>query len=172
MEVWIVLGICENLVKKANALYNDDTNNRAELFMSLLAKYNAGKRLNLIMRGSFQTRCHLASLQYNKGPDWQGSVWKHIVKKSPGRTFTKMLRRKKYIRQYKSRYEKLKCRKSLFSTQCILRKGQNHDYGKNAEDAEWSEDDMRKECDRVIEKMQVYKYYLFNFFYAKTMVYI
>lgn len=35
--------------------------------MSLLAKYNCGKRMNLIQRGSFQMRTYLAALHYNTG---------------------------------------------------------------------------------------------------------
>jgi hypothetical protein len=46
-------------------MFDNETNNRAELFMSLVAKYNAGKRLNLTMKGSFQSRCSLAAMQYN-----------------------------------------------------------------------------------------------------------
>ncbi|KAJ8909537.1 hypothetical protein NQ315_002087 [Exocentrus adspersus] len=64
-------GICETVVRKAETLIDDETNNRAELFMSLLAKVNAGKRLNLTMKGSFQGRCQIVGLQYNKGPNWK-----------------------------------------------------------------------------------------------------
>ncbi|KAK5648403.1 hypothetical protein RI129_003295 [Pyrocoelia pectoralis] len=44
------------VVRKADSLIDNETNNRAELFMSVLTRFNAGKRLNLIQKNSFQTR--------------------------------------------------------------------------------------------------------------------
>lgn len=58
-------------------LLDKKTNNRAELFMGVLVRFNMGKRLNLIQRDSFQIRAHLRGLRYNEGPSWH--------KKKPGR---------------------------------------------------------------------------------------
>lgn len=44
------LGALENLLCKAHKLVCNETNNKAELYMSLLAKFNCGKRLNLTQK--------------------------------------------------------------------------------------------------------------------------
>ncbi|CAH1375544.1 unnamed protein product, partial [Tenebrio molitor] len=59
-----------NVLLKANMLIDNETNNRAELFMSILARFNMGKRLNLIQRDSFQIRSYLTGLRYNQGEEW------------------------------------------------------------------------------------------------------
>ena len=63
----IFLGAQENVLKKAHKLALNETNNPAELYMAILAKYNCGKRLNLTQRGSFVLSSHLAGLRYNAG---------------------------------------------------------------------------------------------------------
>lgn len=52
------------LLAKAHLLIDNETNNRAELFMNILARFNMGKRLNLIQRDSFQLRSYLSGLRY------------------------------------------------------------------------------------------------------------
>jgi hypothetical protein len=81
-------------VKKADMMFDNETNNRAELFMSLVAKYNAGKRLNLTMKGSFQSRCSLAAMQYNQDPNWHLNSWRKIVKRSPSKRLKKFVGKK------------------------------------------------------------------------------
>lgn len=49
-----IYGAMNQLLTKAHLLIDKETNNRAELFMSILARFNMGKRLNLIQRDSFQ----------------------------------------------------------------------------------------------------------------------
>lgn len=55
----------EYVAYHSDSLIYHANNNLAEAFNSLVAKVNAGKRLNLGMRGSFQGRCAAAVLQYN-----------------------------------------------------------------------------------------------------------
>ncbi|KAK9880363.1 hypothetical protein WA026_010248 [Henosepilachna vigintioctopunctata] len=57
-------------------LIDNETNNRAELFMSILAKLNMGKRLNLIQRDGFSTRATLTGHSYNQRPLWHQTSWK------------------------------------------------------------------------------------------------
>ncbi|CAH1107426.1 unnamed protein product [Psylliodes chrysocephalus] len=52
----------DRVVVNSHSLIKNETSNRAELFMSLLCKFNAGKRLNLTQKGSFETRAYLAAL--------------------------------------------------------------------------------------------------------------
>lgn len=51
------------------------TNNRAEIYMSLLACFNMGKRLNLVQRDLSQIRSYLAALKYNKAYLWHSEVY-------------------------------------------------------------------------------------------------
>ncbi|KAK4876938.1 hypothetical protein RN001_009444 [Aquatica leii] len=55
----LVQGALSLVIRKADSLIDNETNNRAELFMSVLARFN-GKRLNLIQKYSFQTRSYLS----------------------------------------------------------------------------------------------------------------
>lgn len=75
----------------AHLLADKETNNRAELFMSLLARFNMGKRLNLIQRDSFQLRSNLTGLKYNEGHMWHTNPWKKLFEVSPGRNLKKWM---------------------------------------------------------------------------------
>ncbi|XP_049819332.1 uncharacterized protein LOC126264655 [Aethina tumida] len=65
-----LFGAIEQLLMKADLLLDKETNNKAEIFMNIMARFNMGKRLNLIQRNSFQIRAHLSVLSYNYGSDW------------------------------------------------------------------------------------------------------
>ncbi|XP_063238957.1 uncharacterized protein LOC134540255 [Bacillus rossius redtenbacheri] len=55
-----ITALVSRLEQKAPRLIKNKTSNAAEFYMSLLAKYNCGKRINLGQRGSFQRRCYVA----------------------------------------------------------------------------------------------------------------
>ncbi|KAJ8909802.1 hypothetical protein NQ315_015322 [Exocentrus adspersus] len=80
-------GVLDRLISKAHKLITNETNNAAELFMSFVAKYNAGKRLNLTQRGSFESRAHISGMQYNEGVNWQVDPWTQLMEESPGTNF-------------------------------------------------------------------------------------
>ncbi|KAJ8914142.1 hypothetical protein NQ315_016220 [Exocentrus adspersus] len=84
----------DRVIRYGDNLIDNETNNRAELFMSILCKYNAGKRLNLIQRGSFQTRAHLAGLQYNEGVRWHENAWMKLMDTNPGTNFKNWIDKK------------------------------------------------------------------------------
>jgi len=137
----------DNLVKKAPRLVENENNNRAELFMSILAKLNAGKRLNLTQRGSFEMRCVLSGLQYNGGPMWQSDIWEKFMGNPPGEHFVKQLWNTCIKRSSSARKgAKYKQRRSTLP---------NVDYGPMAADVELSPDDVTKECERIISRLQV-----------------
>ncbi|KAF2889580.1 hypothetical protein ILUMI_16593, partial [Ignelater luminosus] len=115
-----VHGALDRLVAKGHQLIDNETNNRAELYMSILCKFNAGKRLNLTQRGSFETRANISGLT------------------SPGEHF------KKYVaslqHQEANRKERNKTtstrvkRKLSFTDPCVSQPAQSSapDYGPNA----------------------------------------
>ncbi|KAF2889851.1 hypothetical protein ILUMI_16322, partial [Ignelater luminosus] len=71
-----IFGSLNLIVIKSSQLIDNETNNRAELFMSLLARFNMGKRLNLIQRDGFQMRSYLSALRYNVDQSWHHKSWK------------------------------------------------------------------------------------------------
>lgn len=84
----------DRVIQLCPRLIDDLTNNHAEMFMSLLCKYQSGKRLNLIQRGSFETRCYMAALQYNLGISWSTAPWENILDFNPGENLKKYLRQR------------------------------------------------------------------------------
>ncbi|KAJ8909749.1 hypothetical protein NQ315_014018 [Exocentrus adspersus] len=49
-------GALDLLARKAHLLIENENNNRAERLMNIVARFNMGKRLNLIQRGSYERR--------------------------------------------------------------------------------------------------------------------
>lgn len=147
----IILGAVEHLVRKADMMFDNETNNRAELFMSLVAKYNAGKRLNLTMKGSFQTRCSLASMQYNQGPDWILNSWRKTVQGTPCKNLKTFVAKKRRITNYVR--SQPSCKRRLWKKSRTNNK--NNDYGVHALEPELDEDEFEKEKKRILTSMQV-----------------
>ncbi|KAK4885560.1 hypothetical protein RN001_001831 [Aquatica leii] len=79
----LVNGVLDNVIRKSHKLIDNETTNRAEMYMEILSRFNVGKRQNLVQRVSFETRAYLSGLRYNDGPAWHGSPWKSIVGYSP-----------------------------------------------------------------------------------------
>lgn len=89
------LGIWEELVAAksfvlfhAESLLYKVSNNAAESYNSILAKFIGGKRVNFSLRGSYNLRCNAAVTSYNAGPRRLHLLHKKIAKQSPG-LFTK-----------------------------------------------------------------------------------
>lgn len=131
------------LVKKVN-------NNEAELYMSILSRFTSGKRMNLVSRGSFQNRCILSGLRYNKSFLWHRNPWKIITKKSPGTHFKNFMAKRMAEKRRKS--DKPTARRKLFK---IVEKKPNLEYGPNAEQPEKSDEDVAKEINELIQDLKV-----------------
>lgn len=65
--------------------------------MNIVSKFNMKKRLNLIQRGSYERKVHLAGLRYNYSFKWQSSAWKKTTEKSTGKYF------EQFINKYKQK---------------------------------------------------------------------
>ncbi|XP_022913996.2 uncharacterized protein [Onthophagus taurus] len=141
-----IRGAMENLLKKCHKLVNNETNNKAELYMSLLAKLNCGKRLNLIQRGSFQSRAHIAAVGYNTGYRWQTHC---LQKAGGGKVGYRFL-------QYIDKYEKIRCRKpSMKRMPPVSSKCKNKDYGPNVLQGKLSSAEIASESERILVSLQV-----------------
>ncbi|KAF2888883.1 hypothetical protein ILUMI_17290 [Ignelater luminosus] len=136
-------------------LIDNETNNRAELFMSLLARFNMGKRLNLIQRDGFQMRSYLSALRYNVGQSWHHKSWKQYFKKSPSKILKtymiqqeeKHRKRTNTIRVKHSAVKRLK-----FDT---TNKENNRDYGLNISEVFMTTDEIKDETNKLLERLKV-----------------
>lgn len=125
------------------------TNNRAEIFMNIVSRFNAGKRLNLISRGSYERRCHLSGMRYNKSYGWHTSPWKTTTLSSPGKNF------KSYIaKQLKNKSQRSK--RTLFQKRKrITDPLPSIDYGPQAAQPEPTEEQVRSEAKQRLLELQV-----------------
>ncbi|XP_031333159.1 uncharacterized protein LOC116182246 [Photinus pyralis] len=145
-----------SILSKSELLIDRETNNRAELFMSVLARFNMGKRLNLIQRDSFQTRSFLTGLRYNEGSTWHTEPWKQCFKDSPGKNFQKYMEKEE---------KKATKRKSLASTSTVRKRtkfthegsssGPPRDYGPDFASIEPRKDALDEEVRRLVQRLEV-----------------
>ncbi|KAK5648270.1 hypothetical protein RI129_003162 [Pyrocoelia pectoralis] len=130
----------------AASLIDNETNNHAELFMSILARFiNMGKRLNLIQKGSFQNRTNLTSLRYCF--EWHYSPWKKATKRSPGKYFKLYITRKQSATLKTGAYTRQ--RKTQPKARVCL------DYGPAAQQPPLHEDQVAEECERTLRQLEV-----------------
>lgn len=122
--------------------------------MSILCKFNAGKRLNLASRGSFQCRSIMSGLRYNEGIEWQKSEWKNILNVSPGKNFTKFMEDNSRALNLKSK------RKSTLdhmpgTTKKPKISEKNLDYGPHAVQPTLTEEEYESEKTRILKTLKV-----------------
>lgn len=141
----------ENLLKKSHMLIDNETNNRAELFMSILARFNCGKRLNLSGRGSFDMRCDLTALRYNLGPEWHVNSYKRELGMSPGKYFQSYIDRSVRSRTLSA----MKSQNSSRSVTKLPAVEKNMDYGVYAEQVEPTPEEIEISKKRTMEKLRV-----------------
>lgn len=145
------------LLTKASILIDRETNNRAELFMSILARFNMGKRLNLIQRDSFQMRSVLTGLKYNEGYQWHEKPWRVVFQQSPPQTLKKyvvsqanrLASSKKYREQV---VRKLNYRKKK---RIPLNPKTDTDYGPNISEIQVSETEIGNEIENLCQRLKV-----------------
>ncbi|XP_063376826.1 uncharacterized protein LOC134664153 isoform X3 [Cydia fagiglandana] len=139
--VWaLICAANEFVITKTNRLSNDTTNH-VENFMSIISKFNCGKRLNLHTGGSYQRRVTVAGLSQVTGQTWHKSAWRKCTNSSPGKTF------RKYIgqRQRTEARRKLYKRRRLFHAKPPQ---PDKNYGPEAQDTAdpVNLDDLKKIC--------------------------
>ncbi|KAK4882436.1 hypothetical protein RN001_005755 [Aquatica leii] len=147
----------DNKENENSRLVDNETKNRAELYMQIVARFNSDKRLNLIQCGSFQRRATLSGLRYNRRVDWQYKPWKKILEESPGSNF------KTYLHNETNSAERRKFKRKLVDgrDECVQRKKKscgntlhNTEYGSKAEDAKPVPIEVEIESKRLLQKLQ------------------
>nr|XP_022904792.1 uncharacterized protein LOC111416906 isoform X2 [Onthophagus taurus] len=143
-------GALENLLVKAHRLVAKETNNRAELYMSLLAKLNCGKRLNLTQRNSFQNRAYITGLRYNEGVSWQQRGLQASGYVSIGNYFMRHMHKMQLKRETRhvASPRKRKHREIVAS--------KNSDYGVSAIQGTLSTAEIESESKRILLSLQVF----------------
>ncbi|XP_050549327.1 uncharacterized protein LOC118271403 isoform X2 [Spodoptera frugiperda] len=148
-EVWaLIYAANEKIALKAGRLSNETTN-VAENFMSVINKFNCGKRISLGKAGSYQRRVHVAGLSLATGHQWHETAWKKQTTQSPGTHFKKYIKRKEQsrIRQQSS------TRKRLFVPREKTKPDKN--YGPEASDPiEIDEAQLRIWCEERLAEFQ------------------
>ncbi|XP_063227183.1 uncharacterized protein LOC134533624 [Bacillus rossius redtenbacheri] len=122
--------------------------------MSLLAKYNAGKRINFTQRGSFKRRCTVAGMRFQKGHTWEISPFKKLTGRSPGMVHKKLT--KKRVRQHVtitrrkleySETDKPVKRHKVFTPA-------DEDYGPDSEEPE-DLNNVQRKCEEFLKTLSV-----------------
>ena len=100
-----ILSFANRLIYNSRSLLKNMTNNMAECYNSVVAKFIGGKRVDYSKRGSYFTRCHAAGISFNEGPKYHSILQKAITGKSPG----------KYTKSFVQKKERklISCRKRL-----------------------------------------------------------
>lgn len=140
------------LVTKAPLLISNETNNLAEQYMNILARFNMGKRLNLVQRDGFETRSYLTGLRYNKGASWHTMTWKKCFERSPGKNLRRFV--ESAVKRCAKRKSEVthKARKRLkFNPE----KKSVVEYGPNIAELEMSQAELQEEVNNLVERLKV-----------------
>ncbi|KAF2906033.1 hypothetical protein ILUMI_00143 [Ignelater luminosus] len=127
------------------------------MYMNILVRFNMGKRLNLVRRDSFQTRCFLSGLKYHEGDLWHYKPWKTFFDKSPGKNLKQYIKRQDEKLRKRKSYHKPKAAKKLKFNDSENRKESKKDldYGVDIVQAAVNEGNMEQEVDKLIERLKV-----------------
>lgn len=102
---------------------------RVENLFCRLSKYNVGKLVDTMSRGSYQRRVYITGLQHNDGYNWQDSYMHMFTGENPGYFMRKIIqeRNKAFLRTKRTRNKPGFSRQK--TVQCVE---EEHDYGDEA----------------------------------------
>ncbi|KAK4877152.1 hypothetical protein RN001_009658 [Aquatica leii] len=138
-----IVKLIENVMGKADRLVANETTNSAERYMSLVAKFTGGKRINFTQRGSYQRRCIAAGLAFNTGPTWHGDFLNTSLVINYCMIRQKQLER---VRQQR-RQRKRRCKHVDHTTD-------SNDYGIDAATIDISEEDLNIQKQKILDIIQ------------------
>lgn len=122
--------IVQTLADQSRSLIYDVSNNSAESFNSVIAKFIGGKRINFCKKKSYETRCNAAVLSYST-PFPRAKLHKVMYRSSPGK-YSKLFDKKRSAARTATEKHRMKFRRTkLFSSTQVSGKDKN--YGINAE---------------------------------------
>lgn len=103
-----IMSHANRLILNSRSLIKNMTNNNAECFNSVIAKFISGKRIDFSKRGGYSLRCQAAGISFNKGADYYHVLHQALTGRSP-RTYMK-----KYILSKKKIAARILCKRKLF----------------------------------------------------------
>lgn len=121
--------------------------------MSLLCKFNVGKRLNLIGRAGFERRCIVAGLHYNEDSNWVLNSYKKLLERSPSKLLKNHVSKcQGQLELRRNRYKSggSNARRKL---NFVGANKTNPDYGSKALQPEPSDKIVQLEKDRILEHL-------------------
>ncbi|XP_031331888.1 uncharacterized protein LOC116162414 [Photinus pyralis] len=150
-------GALELLIRKANLLIENENNNAAECLMNIVSRFNMGKRVNLVQRGSYERRVYLAALRYNKAFEWPISPWKNVTGATIGENYQQFIKTNMAIKDSKVRRRLVQKKVSLKRKNIVkpVTKIDTTAYGPSAEQPEEEEQNIEEECQRLIQHLHV-----------------
>lgn len=153
-----ILAIVDKVTRKADRLVFNTTTNIAENFMSLVAKFTGGKRVNYTKTGSYQRRVLGATQVHSRGQSWHLSPWKKLSGKSPGEFFKKNLTRRIAMTTLNSKYKKQK--KIRFKVSGGDKSTVNHDfdYGPDAAGLDMTKEDFKFNVNKKLEELKKHSF--------------
>lgn len=85
------------LIYNSRSLIKNMTNNNAECFNNVIAKFISGKRIDFSKKGGYSLRCQAAGISFNKGADYYNVIHNALTGNSPRQAMKKYIGRKKQI---------------------------------------------------------------------------
>ena len=80
--------LVSRLAAKSLQLIGNHSTNLAEPWMHVTCKFDGGKVINHLQRGSWQHRCMGAGSEQNHGPTWGPKVWNAMTNENPNSVFS------------------------------------------------------------------------------------
>lgn len=134
------------VVRRADTLRFNLTNNQAERFNSLVAKMISGKRIDHGKRGGYRGRVFGAGLAHGGGPSWHLSPLRRLHGHSPGEVTKKELLRRR-------RKGQAAVRRRLDQGPSFKKKmtGEpDRDYGPLAAQEDLPDDELNTKCESIL----------------------
>lgn len=148
-----LMSIMNSIADHSKSLLNDATNNIAEEFNSIIAKFLGGKRVNFCLGNSYKARCNAAAVSHNtRTPHSQ--VLRIVNKSSPGRYVKKYEKTKCLVRKAAAKRKALKspiARKTLFPKSPRDTKS----YGPLSQKPDMSPEDFSEQKDIFLSSLKV-----------------
>ena len=147
----------DRIVSLSQQLIENCTSNAAENFMAVNTKFNGGKQINRMQKGSFEHRCHGAALSFQKGAGWQASMRKRCTEQQAGPVLNKYCDSISLIR--KADRERLSTEKSKkkrrLSKQSKTSIREDNHYGNSAQQPDIDQEELQRLCNENAIRMQV-----------------
>lgn len=133
-----IISAGNRLVQNSHSLLLNMTNNAAETYNSIVAKFVGGKRINFAVKGGYGVRCNAAAVSFNKKGNYIPTPYKRLSKSVPG------IHTQRFITQMKQRRYTRKTRGPQLKKRTIVAP-KDKDYGLLCEDDDNDDDDASLE---------------------------